>query len=654
MVGVNAMTVSFGGRTLFEEISFIINKTDRIGLVGKNGAGKSTLLKILSGESKPSSGEVSFPKDFHIGYLSQDLDFVNDKTLFNEAKTAFAEIEAINKRLEKLNEELVSRTDYESEEYMQIIDEVSHLNERMAVLGGYNIEGEIEEILFGLGFERTDFDRMTAEFSGGWRMRIELAKLLLQKPDLLLLDEPTNHLDIESIEWLEQFISTYNGGVVLVSHDKTFLDNITNRTIEISLGKIHDYSAPYSKYLILREERRAQLLGAYKNQQQQIKQTERFIERFRAKNTKASAVQSRVKQLNRMDKIELEEEDASAMHFRFPPAPHAGKVTLKIENASKSYGDNLIIKDVEFSVERGDKIAFIGRNGEGKSTLVKMIMDETDYQGTIEKGYQVKVGYYAQNQADVADGSKTVLQTIEAAAHTEEARKNVRNYLGAFLFSGDDVEKKVSVLSGGERARVALCKLLLEPVNLLILDEPTNHLDIKSKEILKQALLNYDGTLILVSHDRDFLTGLTDKLYEFRNQKVKEHLGDVFDFLRKKKASSFSDIMKKENAKSANNSNKESESKEIYEKKKELEKLIRKASSDVQRVEKEIEKQEEAQAELSKQLQDPEIFSTNPTKGNELLMQFNSGKKEVETLMSKWEKLNSELLKLEKERESLV
>ncbi len=653
MVGVNAMTVSFGGRTLFEEISFIINKTDRIGLVGKNGAGKSTLLKILSGESKPTSGEVSFPKDFQIGYLSQDLDFVNDKTLFNEAKTAFAEIEAINKKLEKLNEELVSRTDYESDEYMQIIDEVSHLNERMAVLGGYNIEGEIEEILFGLGFERTDFDRMTEEFSGGWRMRIELAKLLLQKPDLLLLDEPTNHLDIESIEWLEQFISTYNGGVVLVSHDKTFLDNITNRTIEISLGKIHDYSAPYSKYLVLREERRAQLLGAYKNQQQQIKQTERFIERFRAKNTKASAVQSRVKQLNRMDKIELEEEDTSAMHFRFPPAPHSGKVSLKIENVSKSYGDNLIIKDVEFSVERGDKIAFIGRNGEGKSTLVKMIMDETDYQGTIEKGYQVKVGYYAQNQADVADGSKTVLQTIEAAAHTEEARKNVRNYLGAFLFSGDDVEKKVSVLSGGERARVALCKLLLEPVNLLILDEPTNHLDIKSKEILKQALLNYDGTLILVSHDRDFLTGLTDKLYEFRNQKVKEHLGDVFDFLRKKKATSFSDIMKKENAKSSNNSNKESESKEVYEKKKELEKSIRKATSDVQRVEKEIEKKEEAQSELSKQLQDPEIFAKDPAKGNELLMQFNSGKKEVETLMSRWEKLNTELTKLEKERESL-
>jgi len=653
MVGVNAMTVSFGGRTLFEEISFIINKTDRIGLVGKNGAGKSTLLKILSGESKPTSGEVSFPKDFQIGYLSQDLDFVNDKTLFNEAKTAFAEIEAINKKLEKLNEELVSRTDYESDEYMQIIDEVSHLNERMAVLGGYNIEGEIEEILFGLGFERTDFDRMTEEFSGGWRMRIELAKLLLQKPDLLLLDEPTNHLDIESIEWLEQFISTYNGGVVLVSHDKTFLDNITNRTIEISLGKIHDYSAPYSKYLVLREERRAQLLGAYKNQQQQIKQTERFIERFRAKNTKASAVQSRVKQLNRMDKIELEEEDTSAMHFRFPPAPHSGKVSLKIENASKSYGDNLIIKDVEFSVERGDKIAFIGRNGEGKSTLVKMIMDETDYQGTIEKGYQVKVGYYAQNQADVADGSKTVLQTIEAAAHTEEARKNVRNYLGAFLFSGDDVEKKVSVLSGGERARVALCKLLLEPVNLLILDEPTNHLDIKSKEILKQALLNYDGTLILVSHDRDFLTGLTDKLYEFRNQRVKEHLGDVFDFLRKKKATSFSDIMKKENAKTSNNSNKESESKEVYEKKKELEKSIRKATSDVQRVEKEIEKKEEAQAELSKQLQNPEIFSSDPAKGNELLMLFNSGKKEVETLMSKWEKLNTELTKLEKEKESL-
>lgn len=653
MVGVNAMTVSFGGRTLFEEISFIINKTDRIGLVGKNGAGKSTLLKILSGESKPTSGEVSFPKDFQIGYLSQDLDFVNDKTLFNEAKTAFAEIEAINKKLEKLNQELVSRTDYESDEYMQIIDEVSHLNERMAVLGGYNIEGEIEEILFGLGFERTDFDRMTEEFSGGWRMRIELAKLLLQKPDLLLLDEPTNHLDIESIEWLEQFISTYNGGVVLVSHDKTFLDNITNRTIEISLGKIHDYSAPYSKYLVLREERRAQLLGAYKNQQQQIKQTERFIERFRAKNTKASAVQSRVKQLNRMDKIELEEEDTSAMHFRFPPAPHSGKVALKIENASKSYGDNLIIKDVEFSVERGDKIAFIGRNGEGKSTLIKMIMDETNYQGTIEKGYQVKVGYYAQNQADVADGSKTVLQTIEAAAHTEEARKNVRNYLGAFLFSGDDVEKKVSVLSGGERARVALCKLLLEPVNLLILDEPTNHLDIKSKEILKQALLNYDGTLILVSHDRDFLTGLTDKLYEFKNQKVKEHLGDVFDFLRKKKASSFSDIMKKENAKSSNNSTKDSESKETYEKKKELEKLIRKAASDVQRTEKEIEKKEEAQAELSKQLQDSEIFATDPTKGNELLMQFNSGKKEVEILMSKWEKLNTELTKLEKEKESL-
>jgi ATP-binding cassette subfamily F protein 3 len=504
MISANNISVYFGGQELFDDVSFMVNKGDRIGLVGKNGAGKSTLLRILSGEQKANEGSISTPNESTIGYLRQDLEFEEGRTVQEEAEQAFQEIKKLEQQITAVNLEMSERTDYESDGYMQLITDLNDLNERFGMLGGYTIQSEMSQVLIGLGFQLDDFERQTNEFSGGWRMRLELAKILLSKPDVLLLDEPTNHLDIESIVWLEGWLKNYSGAVVLVSHDRAFLDAVTNRTIDLILGKANDYKASYSKYVELRKDRQEKQIQSKKNQDKEIKQTKMLIEKFRAKKSKASFAQSLIKKLDKMDLIEVEQDETASMYFKFPPAPHSGKVTLKVSKVSKNYDDLQVLKDVSLMLERGDKIAFVGKNGEGKTTLAKMIVDAIKYDGEIEYGYQVKVGYYAQNQSELLDENKSIFEVVEDASD-EHSRPRVRDMLGSFLFSGDTVQKKVKVLSGGERARVALCKLLLEPVNLLIMDEPTNHLDMVSKDILKRALRNYDGTLIIVSHDRDFL-----------------------------------------------------------------------------------------------------------------------------------------------------
>ncbi len=543
MISVNNISVLFGGEPLFENISFLINKQDRIGLAGRNGAGKSTMLKLIVGLNNPTSGEIARPTDIKMAYLPQDLIHKNGKTVMEEAKEAFFEINEMNDRMNFLTKELETRTDYESNAYGKIIDEVTEISHRLEIFGGGDMEGETEKILLGLGFTRADFSRLTDDFSGGWRMRIELAKLLLQKPDVLLLDEPTNHLDIESIQWLEDFLQSFEGAVVLISHDKIFLDNITKRTIEIVSGKIYDYKANYTRYLELRKERKQQVENAVKNQQKYIEQTQTLIDKYKAKASKASFAQSLMKKLDRLDIIEAEDDDQASMHFRFPPPASSGKIISRVENVGKSYGEKLIFKNADLVIERGDKVAFVGKNGEGKSTLIKIINKLIPYDGNVEIGHNVKIGYFAQTQADELDGSLTVFETIDELA-AGEIRKNVRNLLGAFLFSGDDVDKKVKVLSGGERNRLALCKLLLEPYNLLVLDEPTNHLDIKSKEILKRALVNFEGTVIIVSHDRDFLQDLTNKVYEFRNQQVKEVIGTINEYLAQRKLDRLEELEK--------------------------------------------------------------------------------------------------------------
>lgn len=628
MVGVNNVSLHFADRVLFDNINFIINKQDRIGLVGKNGAGKSTLLKSLAGVQEFDKGTISYPNDLSIGYLPQDMDFESGRTVWEETEQSFDQTLTIQKKLDQVNQQLLERDDYESESYMNLLDQVAELNEKLNLIGADSMEAQIEQILLGLGFSRTDFERQTDEFSGGWRMRIELAKILLQNSDLLLLDEPTNHLDIESIQWLEDFLKNYPGAVVLISHDRAFLDHLTKRTVEIALGKIHDYQAPYSKYLNLRKERREQQMAAYENQQKQIKQTEDFIERFRAKASKAIQVQSRVKQLEKLDRIEIEEEDTTAMHFSFPPAPHSGKVTLKAEDVSKYYDDKKVFEKVSLLIERGEKVALVGKNGEGKSTFSRLIVGENVTSGIVEKGYQVSVGYYAQNQAETLDPNKTVFETIDEAARGE-VRKKIRTLLGSFLFSGEDVDKKVKVLSGGERARLALCKLLLEPVNLLLLDEPTNHLDIRSKDILKDALLRYDGTLLLISHDRDFLQGITDKIYEFTNGEVKEHLGQIDDFLRKKSAD---DVKSWE----ATNDKKEEKSNKIkskntsnlsYEERKEIKKKHKKLKNTVSKWEREVADLESKLARYNELLKDSEAYQ----------------KEENQSLIKEWDQVNRSL-----------
>ncbi len=544
MISVDGVTVEFGGSALFSDISFVINEKDRIALMGKNGAGKSTLLKVMAGERMPTRGRISAPKDAVIAYLPQHLMTENERTVFDEASQAFSNIFEMQRQIEELNNQLATRTDYESESYYALIEEVSALSEKFYSIEEINFDAEVEKILLGLGFERSDFTRPTSEFSGGWRMRIELAKILLKKPDLILLDEPTNHLDIESVQWLEEFLINSSKAVIVISHDRAFVDNITTRTIEVTMGRIYDYKVNYSKYLELRKERREQQQKAYDEQQKMIAETTEFIERFKGTYSKTLQVQSRVKMLEKLELVEVDEEDTSALRLKFPPSPRSGNFPVIVEQLTKSYGDHLVFSNASLSLERGEKIAFVGRNGEGKSTLVKAIMKEIDYEGKLTLGHNTMIGYFAQNQASLLEEELTVFQTIDDVA-VGEIRTKIKDILGAFMFSGDNIQKKVKVLSGGERTRLAMIKLLLEPVNLLILDEPTNHLDMRTKDILKSALQDFDGTLILVSHDRDFLDGLVSKVYEFGNKQVKEHLGDIKSFLQKKKMEHLRELERK-------------------------------------------------------------------------------------------------------------
>lgn len=636
MLNIHDLSVSFNGDYLFEKVTFRLGAGDRVGLVGKNGAGKSTMLKILSGETEADSGTIAFDKEIKIGFLKQDIDFVKGRTILQEAYQAFGEILNVEKQLEKTNEELVTRTDYESESYHELIDKVSDLTHLFDILGGYQYQGNTEKILMGLGFKRDDFDKQTDTFSGGWRMRIELAKLLLQNNDILLLDEPTNHLDIESIIWLENFLKSFGGAVVLVSHDKMFLDNVTNRTIEISLGKIYDFNKPYSQYLVLREEMREMQLAAQKNQAKKIEETEKLIEKFRYKATKASMAQSLIKKLDKVERIEVDEDDNSVMNISFPVSITPGKVVLEMEHVTKAYGDKTIFKDINLLIERGSKIAFVGQNGQGKSTLIKAIMNEFDFSGTIKIGHNVQLGYFAQNQAEYLDGEKTLLDTMLDAA-TDANRPKVRDMLGAFLFRGDDVEKKVKVLSGGERNRLALAMLLLKPINVLLMDEPTNHLDIKSKNVLKAALKNYEGTLLLVSHDRDFLQGMTDKVYEFKDQSIKEYLGDINYFLEERKANDMRDFeQKKESGKPKEKEVEKKQKNYSYEDQKRLKTLnnkLRKAESTITELEKKITKADAELAEnYEKLMNDSKWFTA-----------YEKLKTDLEKTMEEWEQTQEEI-----------
>lgn len=640
MLSVNNLTVSFGGFTLYDGVSFLVNPRDRIGLAGKNGAGKSTLMKIIAGEQRPTSGDVAKPNEFTIGYLKQDMAASLGKTVFDETATAFAELQKLETHIAWISDQLTIRTDYESDEYMQLIQDLNDANERLHVLDGGSIDQQIEVTLMGLGFERKDFNRLTDEFSGGWRMRIELAKILLQKPNLLLLDEPTNHLDIESIQWLEVFLQDYYGAVMIVSHDKAFLDNLTNRTIEISLGKAHDYKANYSRYLELRKERRDTQASAAKNQQKFIDKTEQLIDKYRAKANKASFAQSLIKKLDKIEVIEVDNEDNQAIRFRFPPAPRSGKVVVEAKEVTKSYGDKTIFADVDFEVEREDRVAFVGRNGEGKSTMIRMIMGEKATKGEVKTGFSVSVGYFAQDDADMLDPDKTVFDTIDELA-IGDVRKQVRGLLGSFLFRGDDIDKKVKVLSGGERTRLALCRLLLAPHNLLILDEPTNHLDMRSKDVLKQALLNFDGTLIVVSHDRDFLQGLTSKVYEFRGGKVKQHIGDVYEFLRSRKIENLAELELKDQKKEAAKQT-ETIAETDNEEHRRNQKAIGALKNKISKAEEEISKFETEIQKVNQQLLDPAQYEK--VMGNkEVFNRYEETKKKLEAKMEEWEKLNAEL-----------
>jgi ATP-binding cassette subfamily F protein 3 len=609
MISVNNLSLYFGGQDVFKNISFMVNKGDKIGLVGKNGAGKSTLLNLLSNNLTPNQGGVAIPNGLILGYLTQDLDFEDGRTVIEEAQTAFSYLNDIKDRLVIVNKEINERTDYETDSYLELISEFHDLDERYRMSGGNDMQSEISQVLSGLGFTQYDYERQTTEFSGGWRMRIELAKILLQKPDVLLLDEPTNHLDIESIIWLEQWLKKFTGAIVLVSHDRLFLDSVSNRTIEISFAKINDYKAKYTKYLDLRKDRIEKQIQAKKNQDKFIAETKVLINKFRAKKNKAAFAQTLITKLSRLEIIHVEKEDVGRMQFRFPPAPHSGKLSLTIKEASKSYDDLDVLDGINLEIIKGEKIAFVGKNGEGKSTLAKMIVGEIDFDGLIELGHQVKMGYYAQNQADFLDEELTVLQTIENAV-TEHTKANVRTVLGSFLFSNDDVSKKVKVLSGGERARVALCKLLLEPYNLLVMDEPTNHLDITSKELLKKALMDYDGSLIVVSHDREFLQGLTQKVYEFKEKNIKEYYGDINTFLSEKDLDNFKQLeaSQKDQKVSLKNKNIEQES---YLDKKNKKKNINKLKNRISKLEKEI-------TELSNALKSKDIDLSDPIKFKEL------------------------------------
>lgn len=631
MVSVQDISLSFGSFDLLTNISFLINDHDRIGLTGKNGAGKSTLLKIISGQQSPSSGIVDMSKDITIGYLPQQMT-VNDSTsVFNEAVSAFSDIIALSAEIENIGTEIARREDFESVEYLNLCDRLTEVEERYRILGGSNYIAETEQTLAGLGFERDDFDRPTSELSGGWRMRVELARLILLKPSLFLLDEPTNHLDIESIQWLESFLAGYQGGVMLVSHDRAFLNNVTNRTIEISLGKIYDYKASWSKYLLLREERREQQIASYRNQQKMIGDTEKFIERFRYKATKAIQVQSKIKQLEKIERIEVDEEDLSSINIRFPPAPRSGTVVVEAENLSKSYGQLGVLRKVAITITRGEKVAFVGRNGEGKTTFSRIIIGDLDYEGVLKRGHNVKIGYFAQNQDELLNNNKTVFETIDDAAKGE-IRTRIRDMLGAFLFRGEEIEKKVKVLSGGERSRLALVKLLLEPYNLLVLDEPTNHLDMRSKDILKQALVRYDGTLIVVSHDRDFLDGLVTKVFEFRHNKIKENIGGIYDFLRKKKIDNLRDIEKRDKEGKSPVKDESTSGKQKYLEKKEYERNLRKLRKRLEESESEIERMEMELHEMDNTL----MTSLNPEESSDMFKRYEDLKARLNIEMNNW------------------
>jgi ATP-binding cassette subfamily F protein 3 len=634
MLNIHNLSVSFQGEYLFEEITFRLGAGDRIGLVGKNGAGKSTLLKILSGDMQSDTGQIAREKEISIGFLRQDIDFVEGRTVLNEAYEAFGKIKALEKRLEEINTQLAERTDYESEGYNQLMIDLNDVQHQYEILGGYNYQGETERILQGLGFKREDFNKQTDTFSGGWRMRIELAKLLLQSNDVLLLDEPTNHLDIESIIWLEGFLKNFTGSVVIVSHDKMFLDNVTNRTIEISLGKIYDYNKAYSKYLVLRKERREQQLAAQKNQQKEIDQTEKLISKFRAKASKASMAQSLIKKLDKVDKIEVDEDDNAVMSLNFPISVNPGKVVIEAENLSKSYGEKNVLEAVDLLVERNTKTAFVGQNGQGKSTLAKIIVGEIQHQGHLKLGHNVQIAYFAQNQAEYLDGNKTVHQTMIDAAN-EKNRTKVRDILGAFLFRGEEVDKYVKVLSGGERNRLALAKMLLQPFNVLVMDEPTNHLDIQSKNVLKEALANFEGTLILVSHDRDFLQGLTKTVYEFKDHQIKEFLGDIDYYLKERSIEDLREAEKKTVKKQEKKLN-QPPAKKSYKDQKKLKSLQNKLSnteSNISKLEKEIKQIDvELAVNYDKTVADPSFFEN-----------YQGKKDKLSKLMVDWEKVQLEL-----------
>ncbi len=644
MISVEGLRVEFGGFTLFDDVSFVVNKKDRIALVGKNGAGKSTLLKILAGLQSPTGGSVSIPKETTIGYLPQHMQLKDERSVREEAELAFGHIHEMEREIEQLNLELAERTDYESEAYQKIIEKSTHLAEQFQMAGGNNYHAELERTLLGLGFRREDFDRPTHEFSGGWRMRIELAKLLLQRPDVLLLDEPTNHLDIESIQWLENFIMTRANAVILVSHDRAFIDNTTSRTIEIELGHIYDYKVKYSDYVVLRKERREQQLRAYENQQKKLADTEAFIERFRYKATKSTQVQSRIKQLEKIDRIEVDEVDTAMLSLKFPPAPHCGQYPVIAEEVAKSYGDHLIFDHVDFIIHRGEKVAFVGKNGEGKSTLVKCIMEQIPYTGTLKLAQGVKIGYFAQNQAQLLDENMTVFDTVDYVAKGD-IRTKIRDILGAFMFGGEASEKKVKVLSGGERSRLAMIRLLLEPVNLLILDEPTNHLDMRSKDVLKNALKEFDGTVIVVSHDRDFLDGLVTKVYEFGNQRVVEHLGGIYDFLEKKKMANLREleISAKTNPSATDVQEEQTEGKLSYEARKEQNKVIRKMERTIAETEKRIEELESKIAGIEEKLATPDGASDVS-----LYTTYSDLKKSLSETMDLWTEQTMELEELQK------
>lgn len=638
MISIQNLSVEFNSTALFSGVNFVINKRDKIALVGKNGAGKSTMLKIIAGLQEPTGGVVAAQKDITIGYLQQQMILTDERSVVEEVRTVFGKLDEMKASLARMNTELAERTDYESESYAELIDRISNLSDLVQMEESENGEAELEKTLLGLGFVRSDFDRNTSEFSGGWRMRIELAKLLLMRPDVLLLDEPTNHLDIESIQWLETFLKQKANVVVLVSHDRAFIDNVTNRTLEISCGKVYDYQVNYSKYVVLHQERIEQQMRAYENQQKQIQQTERFIERFRYKATKSVQVQSRIKQLEKIEEIEVDEVDNSRLNLKFPPAPRSGDYPVICEGVAKKYGDHTVFSNVDLTIKRGEKVAFVGKNGEGKSTLVKCIMNEIPYDGNLKIGHNVKIGYFAQNQASLLDGEITVFDTIDQVA-VGDIRTKIRDILGAFMFGGEASDKKVKVLSGGEKTRLAMIRLLLEPVNLLILDEPTNHLDMKTKDVLKQAIADFDGTVIVVSHDRDFLDGLVEKVYEFGGGKVREHLGGIYDFLQHKQMESLRELEKSVPSKTDNDQIQEpavSSGKQSYAEKKEFEKQIRKAERLVKDAEAKV-------SQLEAELKVVEDKLAAGATDNDLFERHGEVSKSLDAAMSEWEDATMEL-----------